>query len=273
MPTQPFAVFSFSIGYIESCSVTYRLLRRLLTWRRKSKVFVQMFDVKKSFGSSVKTWRGRLGISQEELAERAGLHRTYISDIERGARNISLHNIDKLAAALEISVSTLFAYDRELPEAKLAANRLNPDELVDILYVEDEPNDVELTLRALEAARITNRVYVAADGAEALDFLFRAGKHAHRHPADRPQVILLDLNLPRINGLEVLRRVKADPRTCSIPVVVLTVSKSSGDILASKQLGAEAYIVKPVDFQNLSQVTPQLCFQWALLKPVKLLNT
>jgi CheY-like chemotaxis protein/plasmid maintenance system antidote protein VapI len=232
---------------------------------------VKKFDVKKLFGSSVKSWRSRLGISQEALAERAGLHRTYVSDIERGARNVSLHSIERLAAALEISVSTLFAYDRELPESKLAAKQLYADELVDILYVEDQPNDVELTLRALEAANITNRIYVVRDGVEALDFLFCTGEYAHRRRNDRPQVILLDLNLPKLNGFEVLRRIKADPRTRSIPVVVLTVSKSSRDIAISKQLGAETYIVKPVDFRSFSEVTPQLSFQWALLK-LPLLN-
>jgi CheY-like chemotaxis protein/plasmid maintenance system antidote protein VapI len=232
---------------------------------------VKKFDVKKLFGSSVKSWRSRLGISQEALAERAGLHRTYVSDIERGARNVSLHSIERLAAALEISVSTLFAYDRELPESKLAAKQLYADELVDILYVEDQPNDVELTLRALEAANITNRIYVVRDGVEALDFLFCTGEYAHRRRNDRPQVILLDLNLPKLNGFEVLRRIKADPRTRLIPVVVLTVSKSSRDIAISKQLGAETYIVKPVDFRSFSEVTPQLSFQWALLK-LPLLN-
>src|SRR5690606_7840860 len=93
------------------------------------------------------------------------------------------------------------------------------------------------------------------------------GPYSHRRPGDRPQLILLDLGLPKIGGLEVLRRIKADPSTRDIPVIVLTASSHDRDILVSKRLGAETYIVKPVDFQNLSEATPKLSFQWALLKP------
>ena len=228
---------------------------------RLKKLFVQKENVKKLFGTSVRRWRGRRGISQEELAERAELHRTYISDIERGARNVSLQSIEKLARALEISVPALFAYDRHLP-----AKTLSADEMVDILYVEDDPQDVELTLQALKAAKITNRIFVVHDGVEALDFLFCTGDYSHRQPGDRPQIILLDLNLPGMNGLEVLRRIRRDPRTRLIPVVVLSASGRDRDIAASQGLGADAYIIKPVNLQNLSDVTPQLRMQWALLK-------
>jgi two-component system response regulator len=110
------------------------------------------------------------------------------------------------------------------------------------------------------------------DGAAALNFLFGTGEYAHRERSSRPQMVLLDLNLPKVSGLEVLRRIKADPRTRSIPVVVLTASKQDRDITTSKRLGAEACIVKPVDFQNLSEVTPQLSLQWALVKPMPTLG-
>lgn len=224
-------------------------------------------DVKKSFGTSVKFWRSRLGVSQEELAERAGLHRTYISDVERGARNVSLESIEKLARALEISVSALLSYDREpLPDA-LQARFLTPDELVDILFVEDNADDVELTLRALKRVNMTNRIHIVSDGAAALNFLFCTGEYAERRIGKSPQIVLLDLGLPKIDGLEVLRRIKADSRTSSLPVAVLTASSRDRDIITSKRLGAEAYIVKPVDFHNLSEVTSQLSLQWALLKP------
>ncbi|HTD67849.1 MAG TPA: response regulator, partial [Candidatus Limnocylindria bacterium] len=209
---------------------------------------------------SVKSWRSRLGISQEELAGRAGLHRTYVSDIERGARNVSLESIEKLARALKISVATLFS-----PGGK-SSTAGSSEELVDILLVEDNADDVQLTLRALQEAKITNPIQVVRDGAEALHFLFCTGEYANRRADQRPQVILLDLGLPKISGLEVLRRIKADARTRSIPVVVLTGSRHDRDVLASKQLGTQAYIVKPVDFQNLSEVTPQLSLSWALLK-------
>jgi two-component system response regulator len=139
---------------------------------------------------------------------------------------------------------------------------------VDILFVEDNPDDVELTLRALKEANIANRIHVVRDGEAALNFLFCTGPFAKRQQDQRPQVILLDLGLPKIGGLEVLRRIRADERTRSIPVVVLTASRHDRDVVASKELGSEAYIVKPVDFQNLSEVTPQLSLSWALLKPV-----
>jgi CheY-like chemotaxis protein len=220
-------------------------------------------DLKHLFGISVKGWRSRLGISQEELAGRAGLHRTYVSDIERGARNVSLESIGKLASAMEIPVATLFSQS-DMPTLPTAS-----DELVDILLVEDNPDDVQLTLQALKEAKITNPIQVVRDGAEALDFLFCTGSYAHRRPGNRPQVILLDLGLPKISGLEVLRRIKEDPRTRSIPVVVLTGSRHDRDALASRELGTKAYLVKPVDFKNLSEVTPQLSLHWALVKPRK----
>jgi CheY-like chemotaxis protein len=204
-----------------------------------------------------------LGISQEKLAERANLHRTYISDVERGARNVSLASIEKLARALEVSIPTLLsdAHGEGAPTELLLA-----DKLVDILFVEDRADDVELAMRALKSAHISNRIHVVRDGAAALDYIFSTGEYANRRRNDRPQLILLDLGLPKIDGLEVLRRIKADPRTSNIPVIVLTVSSRYRDIAASKRLGADAYIVKPVDFQNLSKVIPQLNMQWALLK-------
>ncbi|TMP99866.1 MAG: helix-turn-helix domain-containing protein [Verrucomicrobia bacterium] len=223
-------------------------------------------DVKWSFATVLRACRGRLGISQEELAGRAGLHRTYVSDIERGARNLSLESIDKLAKALGIPVSTLFS---RLSDPQSRSGTLSPvatDDLVDILLVEGDRDDVKLTLRAFNNANFTNRIYVVADGAEALDFLFRSGGYAHRWVGDRPKVILLDLKLPDIGGLEVLRRIKAEPQTRMIPVVVLTESPRHRDIAECRRLGVEAYITKPVDFLRFTMVTPQLRLQWALLK-------
>jgi CheY-like chemotaxis protein/DNA-binding XRE family transcriptional regulator len=224
---------------------------------------VQGFDVKKPFGSAVRKWRSRLGVSQEELAGRAGLHRTYICDVERGARNVSLESIEKLARALEISTATLLSY--EPSASQQGTDRFAGEGLVDILFVEDDPHDAEITMRALTG--ITNLVQVVCDGQAALDFLFCQGEFASRQPSHRPQLILLDLGLPKIDGLEVLRRVKSVPQTSSIPVVVLTGSDRDRDIQTSKRLGAAGYIAKPVDMLNLAHVTPILHFQWALLKP------
>lgn len=136
---------------------------------------------------------------------------------------------------------------------------------VDILLVEDNPEDVELALRALRKARLGNPVHVVTDGAEALDFLFRTGHYHKRNEVDRPRAILLDLKLPRVSGLEVLRRVKSDPTTKTIPVVVLTSSREEPDIKEAYALGVNSYIVKPVDFEKFVDAVGQLGLYWLLL--------
>jgi two-component system response regulator len=240
----------------------------LITLKIQLQKAVPKIDVKRLFGESVKGRRNQLGISQEKLAERANLHRTYISDVERGSRNVSLENIERLAHALDVSVSVLFLHLNGTAGA--ADGHGHSRNLVDVLLVEDNADDVELTLRAFKQARFTNRVHVVGDGAEALDYIFCRGQHARRNSEKNPQIILLDLNLPKLSGLEVLRCLKAEKRTRMIPVVILTVSQNSLDIAECRRLGAETYIVKPVDFQNLSQATPQLNLNWALLKPAKI---
>lgn len=222
--------------------------------------------LKQEFGSSVKSWRGRRALSQEELAARAGLHRTYISDVERGVRNVSLESIEKLARALEVPVAILISNATRAAVESSAPHRVEASELVDIFLVEDDPNDEEMALQALKRLKITNRIQVAHDGAEALEYLLGTGRDARRPEGDRPQVILLDLYLPKISGIEVLQRIKADPRTHSIPVVVLTGSNYERDIALSRDLGSEAYIVKPIDILNLTGVTSRLSLHWALLK-------
>ncbi len=136
-----------------------------------------------------------------------------------------------------------------------------------ILLVEDNPLDVKLTMRAFEKAQITNPVHVVGDGIEALDFIFATGSYANRPAARDPQIILLDLNLPKNSGLEVLREIKSDQRTQHIPVIILTASNRDRDINECRQLGAEAYIVKPVGFHKFSEVTPRLSLAWVLVKP------
>ncbi len=218
------------------------------------------------FGASVRSLRYRLGISQEALAERADLHRTYIAGIERGVRNVTLKSIDKLARGLQVSNAALLSLaDGKAGQAEPSNGESSGGQRVDILMVEDDRNDVELTLKAFKQARITNSVQVVYDGKEALDFLFGTGSFAHRKNNDPPQLVLLDLKLPKIDGMEVLRRIKADKRTRSVSVVVLTTSRRSEDIAECRRLGAETYIVKPVNFQTLSQITPRLNLEWALL--------
>jgi CheY-like chemotaxis protein/DNA-binding transcriptional regulator YiaG len=228
---------------------------------------VRKTDVKKNFGTSVRVRRKQLGISQEELAERAELHRTYVSDVERGARNVSLESIEKLARALNVSVAALFPQSEPQGSFQVAVdgNGAGKD-FVDVLLVEDNSNDVELTLHAFNNARFANRVHVVRDGAEALDYIFHRGEYALRRAEDRPQLILLDLNLPKVSGLEVLRKIKEDRDTRTIPVAILTTSQKDRDIAECLQLGAQVYITKPVDFVRLSEATPQLNLDWALIK-------
>lgn len=134
-----------------------------------------------------------------------------------------------------------------------------------ILLVEDNPDDEALTLRALKKHHITNEVVVAHDGVEALDYLFGTGVYADREPRVVPAVILLDLQLPRVGGLEVLRRLRADERTRLIPVVILTSSKEEQDLLNGYRLGANSYVRKPVDFVQFVEAIRQLGLYWLLL--------
>ena len=136
---------------------------------------------------------------------------------------------------------------------------------VEILIVEDNPHDLEMTMRGLQKARLVNHVHVARDGEEALDFVFCEGAHAGRAMSDQPKVILLDLKLPKVDGLEVLARLKADPRTRSIPVVMLTSSQEQSDLLASYQNGVNSYIVKPVNFEAFVQAVAELGMYWMML--------
>ena len=124
---------------------------------------------------------------------------------------------------------------------------------VEILLVEDNPNDLKLTIHALNKNNLANNIHVVRDGVEALEFIFCTDRYAHRKIERGPKFVLLDLKLPLLDGIEVLRQVKADPRTRSIPVVVLTSSKEDRDIVESYQLGANSYIVKPVDFEQFTE--------------------
>ncbi len=136
---------------------------------------------------------------------------------------------------------------------------------IEILLVEDNPDDLDMALRALRKAHLANRIQVARDGAEALEFIFGTGPHSGRKVENGPKVILLDLKLPKIDGLEVLRRVKSDPRTKMIPVVVLTSSKEQPDVVECYNLGVNSYIVKPVNFERFASAVAELGMYWLLL--------
>jgi CheY-like chemotaxis protein len=215
-------------------------------------------ELKLLLGNAIKEQRNALGISQEELAARAGLHRTYVSEVERGERNPSIASIDKLAQALEVSFTSLFERTGQHSRSR---------EALEILLVEDNPMDVELTKNAFKKAQITNPLHVVNDGEAALDFVFARGPYSGRVKARPPRLILLDLYLPKKSGLEVLKEMKDDSRMQTIPVIILTSSDRDRDIYECRRLGAETYIVKPVSFQNFSTVTNFLSLSWVLVEP------
>lgn len=136
---------------------------------------------------------------------------------------------------------------------------------VEILLVEDNPNDVKLALHAFQKHHVANQVHVVRDGAEALEFIFCTDRYAERQIENGPKVILLDLKLPLVDGIEVLRRIKADPRTQMIPVVIMTSSKEEKDVVGTYKLGVNSYIVKPVNFDQFTEVVRQLGYYWLLL--------
>jgi len=138
-------------------------------------------------------------------------------------------------------------------------------DMIEILLVEDNPHDLELTLRVLKKYKLANRIHIVRDGAEALEFIFCTGQHANRSMQSGPKLVLLDLKLPKVDGFEVLRRIKLDPNTRMVPVVVLTSSREERDIVESYNLGVNSYIVKPVDFTQFAEAIKQLGLYWLLL--------
>ena len=138
------------------------------------------------------------------------------------------------------------------------------DNKVEILLVEDNPHDAELTIRALKKANLANQLIHVSDGAEALDFLFARGMYADRNVGNRPKVILLDIKMPKVDGIEVLRQLKANDATRTIPVVIMTSSKEEQDIFTSYDLGVNSYVVKPVDFEGFAKAVSELGFYWLI---------
>ena len=142
---------------------------------------------------------------------------------------------------------------------------MNANSQIEILLVEDNKDDLDMTVRALRKANVANKIQVARDGAEALDYIFCQGVHAGRRIEDPPGLILLDLKLPKVDGFEVLRQLKNDIRTKTIPVVILTSSKEQRDVIESYELGGNSYIVKPVNFDGFADAVGKLGMYWLLL--------
>lgn len=142
---------------------------------------------------------------------------------------------------------------------------MNDFHVVEILLVEDNPRDAELTMRALKKKNLANNLFHVEDGVDALDFLFARGKFSERDMSDAPKVVLLDLKLPRINGLEVLREIKGDPRTMSIPIVIVTSSAEDPDVKMAYQLGANSYVLKPVQFDSFIEAMAKVGIYWLMV--------
>jgi transcriptional regulator with XRE-family HTH domain len=181
-------------------------------------------ELQTRLGAVVRACRHRLGITQEELAWRADIHRTYLADIERGKRNVTLRTVANLSRTLQITVGHLFAYSTARPGTGPRADaELVPNEVRNILLVEHHARAAAETARAFERARLANPIKIVRDGEAGLSYLFGTGRYARRKQV-RPQLILLVLDLPRMSGSEFLRRIAADERTRDILVLVLTVS-------------------------------------------------
>src|SRR5258706_10537596 len=228
---------------------------------------MEKMDLRKTFGAEVKRRRTDLGISQEVLAERASLHRTYVSDVEAGKRNPSLASIHRLATALGAPLSAVFCGAETVsPMPRPPFEVGMADRVVNILLIEEDPKAAQLTVALFKKFKLTNNLKVIADGAEALDFIFCRGAYAKRRIKNLPQVVLLDLELSQVQGLDRLRQIKADLRSRMIPVVALTPLRKDPRCREAIRLGAEDCLVKPLDFQSFSQIMPKLSFAWTLLK-------
>lgn len=221
-------------------------------------------------GAKVRAHRLRMGITQEELAWRADMHRTYIADIECGGRNVTLRSVANLARALEVSVADLVAEACNGAGANGKAMVASPAN--EILLVEDNAADVELTIHALTEARMLNPIRVVRDGQEALDYLMCTGEYENRAPVP-PQLILLDLNLPKVSGLEVLRQIRRHKPIADVPVIMVTVSQRHEALAECRRLGASQHILKPLRFENLSHAIPKLNLHWALLSETEARKT
>lgn len=245
--------------------VTYSLLNSLLNCAQVAKrhgVPIDEAALQTRVGLMVRHYRQQRGLTQEELAWRAALHRTYLADVERGGRNLTLRSIGNLAHALQIPVECLL--QESLGGAKRGRGRAEPAAGGEILLVEDSAADVTLTLRVFQRAQVSNPIKAVRDGEEALAYLFRTGPYAKHKDEQLPQLILLDLKLPGMAGTEVLRRVKANEATANLPVVILSVTRYDRAIEECERLGAADYIVKPLRLESLSRVMPKLRFHWTL---------
>lgn len=224
--------------------------------------------MKSTFGASVKLRRNQLGFSQERLAERSDLHRTYISDVEHGRRNISIETMEKLAAALDISVVELFLgpgiSNGKFPDASNDGGTLSF--ALEILLVSGSQSEAKKLAGAFAAARISNPIFVVDNVPGALAYVFRQGSYARRQPGKPPDLVLLDTNFPETDLVDFLRGIKSDKKTAPIPVALLVKSAHDRILKKCKNSGVETHVVKPIGFQSLRRLVEQLNLNWQLFK-------
>jgi CheY-like chemotaxis protein len=212
-------------------------------------------DLKALVGAAIRSERTVLHISQEELAYRAHLHRTYVSDVERGARNPSIRSIEKLACALKIPVPKLFERASHSGAAK---------PVTEMLLVENDSAEVRRACRAFAKLPMTNPLHVVRNGKEALSFILATGQYRYRCDVGPPEIVLLDLDLPDQSALEVLRQIKTNQTVSHLVVLILTTSNNDRRLGQCRQLGAANHMVKPFRFENFCEATASLGLSWTM---------
>jgi len=232
---------------------------------RSEQMIPKTFQAK--FGAIVRSQRLSEGLSQEELAHRSGLHRTYVTDVERGARNPSLNSIKKLSDALGIPLGGLFGMveeaDRRESASGISSGRdASPQhKLGEILLVEENGGDADSVIRLLQENNVANRVHVVRDGAEALEFIFGTGAYKKRDFLKTPDLILLNLGLSKVDAVTVLEKIRDNPITRSIPVVALA-SLSDPNLGKAQQQGVSEIITPPFDFPKFAVASAHLGFHF-----------
>jgi len=240
--------------------VDNRVSFQVIATMRSEQTFTKTFQAR--FGSVVRSQRLGAGLSQEELAHRSGLHRTYVTDVERGARNPSLNSIKKLSDALGVPLSGLFA----LVEAQSGSDG-SPDSTVvrapasrrgrvNVLVAADRQVGIEPLLRSLNGD-LLHTIHAVYDGSETLDYIFCTGPYKKRDMMDTPDCVFLDLGLSKVNSLEILSRMRGNPLTSSIPVVAL-VTQPDQNLDKARQLGVSEFIAAPVDIAKLTRALSQV---------------
>jgi transcriptional regulator with XRE-family HTH domain len=237
---------------------------------RNEQTIVRSIQIK--FGAIIRARRLSSELSQEEVAHRAGLHRTYVTDVERGARNPSLKSIKRLCDALSISLSEVFALVEMQGSADQQSDRselkkeLRRDGRLEILIAGDDVADLDATTRAIRETGLVNTIHYAHNSVELLDFLAPSGTRELQETHQVSAIVLLDLTQPHVGGVEILRRIRENPLAVLIPVIVLVSSESQPALRTAQRIGISSFIVKPVDFTKFVQAVEKAGLSWILIE-------